>query len=139
MQDTMNDTTHVTDTSALREELEQFRQEKEKIRKLVGQVGGKGSAKRDRLINLVFLVLLVLLFALDILRHYVHWTIPLPPLVSLEIGVLMVSLKIIWMIHKQSKVEHFQFWILNSLEFRLNEISKRLRSIEEKLAASKQP
>jgi len=130
----MNEETHPTDTSALREELEQFRREKEKIRTLVGQVGGKASAKRDRVINVVFLAALIALFAVDTLRHCFGWHIPLPPLVSLEIGVLMVSMKIIWMIHKQTKVEHFQFWILNSLEFRLNEISNRLRSLEKSLA-----
>jgi hypothetical protein len=45
----------------------------------------------------------------------------------------VVSLKIIWMIYKQTKVEHFQFWILNSIEFRLNNVSKQLNDIEEKL------
>ena len=53
-------------------------------------------------------------------------------MLTLEIGVLLVSVKIIWMIHKQTKVEHFQFWILNSIEFRLNAISKKLTQIEKK-------
>ncbi len=131
----MSEETHPTETDALREELEHFRNEKEKIRRLVGQVGGKKSAKRDKIINLVFLVLLIGLFSLDILRHCFHWNMPLPPLVSLELGVLMVSLKIIWMIHKQTKVEHFQFWILNSIEFRLNEVSRRLQAMEDVMAS----
>jgi len=38
-----------------------------------------------------------------------------------------------WMIHKQAKVEHFQFWILHSIEFRLNALAKQLRGIDEKL------
>jgi hypothetical protein len=50
----------------------------------------------------------------------------IPTLLSLELGVLLVSLKIVWMIHKQSRVEHFQFWILHSIEFRLNELSRKL-------------
>ena len=29
--------------------------------------------------------------------------------------------------------EHFQFWILNSIEFRLNAVSKKLSDIEKKL------
>jgi hypothetical protein len=56
---------------------------------------------------------------------------PLPPLFSIELGVLLVSVKIIWMIHKQARVEHFQFWILNSIEFRLNEITKSVRRLED--------
>lgn len=116
----------------LREELEQFRQEKEKIRTLIGQIGGKDSDKRDSTINVVFIVLIAVLFSLDVLRHVLHLPIPLPPLFSLEIGILLVSVKIIWMMHKQARVEHFQFWILNSIEFRLNDIAKRLTSIEKR-------
>ena len=52
---------------------------------------------------------------------------------SLELGVLLVSIKIAWMIHDQQKTNHFQFWILNSLEFRINEIHKRAKKIERKL------
>jgi hypothetical protein len=37
------------------------------------------------------------------------------------------------MMHKQIKVEHFQFWILNSIEFRLNDVSKRMSKIEKML------
>jgi hypothetical protein len=40
------------DTSVLMKELEQFKREKEKIRKLVGQIGGAASTRRDRTINL---------------------------------------------------------------------------------------
>jgi hypothetical protein len=70
---------------------------------------------------------------MDVLRHLLGYDIPLPPLFSIEVGLLMVSVKIIWMIHKQSKVEHFQFWILNSIEFRVNDVAKRLRALEDRL------
>lgn len=118
-------------TAALEEELEQFRREKEKIRALVGQIGGVGSSRRDLVVNYVFVVAIVFLLLADVFRHVLHLDIPLPPLVSLELGVLLVSVKIVWMIHKQAKVEHFQFWILNSIEYRLNEISKSVRRLEE--------
>ena len=121
------------DTKALTEELEHFRQEKEKVRKLVGQIGGKATAKRDRAINVVFVIAIVTLFSLDFSRHLFGLDIPLAPLFSIELGLLLVSVKIIWMIHREMKVEHFQFWILNSIEFRLNDISKRMRQIEEHL------
>ena len=122
-----------TDTEVLREELEQFRKEKEKIRELVGQIGGVASNRRDRVINVVFLAAIAILFLADVFRHVLHIEVPLPPLFSLELGVLLVSVKIIWMIHKQAKVEHFQFWILNSIEFRLNEITRSVRRLEEQL------
>ena len=120
-----------TDTAALEEELEQFRTEKEKIRALVGQIGGVASNRRDRIVNVVFLMAIAFLLLSDILRHVLGVEMPLPPLFSIELGVLLVSVKIIWMIHKQGRVEHFQFWILNSIEFRLNEITKSVRRLED--------
>jgi cell shape-determining protein MreC len=117
----------------LKEELEQFKKEKQAIRNLVGQIGGANSSKYDKIMNALFLGLLGVLFFLDILRHCTELDLELiPAMFSLELAVLLVSLKIIWMIHKQTKVEHFQFWILNSIEFRLNDIAKRVRGIEKK-------
>jgi len=129
----MADVETARDTRALEDELEQFRREKAQIKQLVGQIGGAKSNRRDTVINVVFMGLIIGLFVVDVLRHVVHIDVPLPPLFSLELGVLLVSVKIIWMIHKQTKVEHFQFWILNSIEFRLNELGRRIRSIEDSL------
>lgn len=118
------------DIASLEAELNHFRAEKEKVRMIIGQIGGQGSNHRDRLINIVFIILILALLTLDIGRHYTQALDLIPSMISLEIGVLLVSLKIIWMIHKQAKVEHFQFWILNSIEFRLTELSRRMSSIE---------
>jgi hypothetical protein len=121
------------DTNNLQEELDHFRQEKEKVRRLIGQIGGKATADRDRVINVVFISAIIIFFSLDFLRHIFGFSIPLAPLFSIEVGLLLVSLKIIWMIHRSMKVEHFQFWILNSIEFRLNDISRKIQSIEKKV------
>ena len=122
-----------SDTAPLAEELEHFRAEKEKIRNLIGQIGGAKSARKEKSITIAFVVAIIVLFVLDVMRHLLGVSIPLPPLFSLEVGILLVSIKIIWMIHKQTRVEHFQFWILNSIEFRLNDISKQIREMEERL------
>ena len=114
------------ETDVLIEELEHFKQEQEKIRSIIGQIGGSGAAQRDRVIHIVFFMALVILLVMDVLTHFGLITIPFPPLFSLEIAILLVSLKIIFMIRTQTRVAHFQFWILNSIEFRLNDISKRL-------------
>ncbi len=124
------------DPKELMEELEQFRKEKERIRMLVGQIGGKHSQKRDHIINIGFIIAMVILFLLDLLRHMFHINVPLPQMFSIELAVLLVSIKIIWMIHKGTKVEHFQFWVLNSIEFRLNDVTKRLREIDKKISDS---
>ncbi|MDA3884185.1 MAG: hypothetical protein PF638_01180 [Candidatus Delongbacteria bacterium] len=118
---------------ALQEELEQYRKEKEKIKSIIGSIGGKTLSKYDRIFNVLFITFLVVFFVLDILRHFFNVETSLPPLFSLEIGLLLVSIKIIWMIHKQTKVEHFQFWILNSIEFRVNDVSKKIKKIEKHL------
>ena len=116
----------------LREELEHYKAEKEKIRNIVGQIGGATSHRRIVVINIAFLVIVVSAFVFDLLRHLMKWEIPLlPPLLLLEVAVLMVSLKIIWMIHKQSKVDHFQFWILNSIEFQMNMLSRRIADMTD--------
>ncbi len=117
------------DPIKLKAELDQFKKEKEKIRRLMGQIGGKNDQKRDRWINTLFIISIATLFIGDILRHTLHIDLPISSTFSLEIAVLMVSVKIIWMMHKSTKVEHFQFWILNSIEFRLNDVAKQLRTL----------
>ena len=47
-----------------------------------------------------------------------------------------MSIKIIWMVHNQTRVEHFQFWMLNAIEFRINELARDLRNIEKSPVAS---
>lgn len=123
------------DPEALMAELEQFRREKERIRRLVGQIGGKHSQKKDHVINIVFIAAMIALLSMDLLHHFFDVKEFIPSIFSLELAVLLVSIKIIWMIHKGTKVEHFQFWVLNSIEFRLNDISKQIQEIEKRLLA----
>ena len=124
---------HKEEIQALREELEDYRKEKEQIRQIIGAIGGTGNNNREKILNFIFVFLLCTIFTSDLLRHFGEFNIPyVSSMLSLEIGVLLVSVKIIWMIHKQTKVEHFQFWILNSIEFRLNAISKKLTTMEKK-------
>ena len=106
-------------------EIEEFRREKERIKQLIGKVGGTAYSKRDNIINISFLTIILVFFVLEITTKF------LPAYISLEICVLLVSIKIVWMIHSQQKYNHFVFWILNTLEFRMNEITKDIREIAE--------
>ena len=117
----------------LQEELEQFRKEKERIKNFIGAIGAKTSARRDRVMNISFITAIIVLFVLDTMRYVLKINIPLPPLFLVEISLLLVSIKIIWMIRKQMKVEQFQFWILNSIEYRINDVSKKLNKIEDEI------
>ena len=118
------------DPIKLKAELDNFKKEKEKIRKLMGQIGGKEQAERDKWINTAFIAAIALLGINDLLHHIWHVRVPIDTEFSLVIAILLVSIKIIWMMHKSTKVEHFQFWILNSIEFRLNDVAKQLRNLE---------
>ena len=125
---------------ALRTELEHYKSEKDKIRDVVGQVGGKTSRKWHNTLNIIFLIVVLGAFLFDVCRHALNWKIAvIPPFLLLEAAVLLVSLKIIWMIHRQTKVEHFQFWILNTIEFRVNMITRRLTSIESAITQLSDP
>ena len=119
---------------AMQEEIDQYKREKEAIRTMLGQIGGAGDAKKEKIINVSFIVFVISLFALDLLRYAtsIHLEF-IPEMFSVEIAVLLVSMKIIWMIHKQQKVEHFQFWILNTIEFQMNNSAVRIRKIEKML------
>ena len=125
------------ETELLRRELDHYRQEKERVRRIIGQIGGQKSTRRDKLLNALFLTIVIGLFAFDVAREIraIHIAY-LPRMLSLEIAVLLVSLKIIWMIHKQTRVDHFQFWVLNSIEYQVNTISQRIRELERRMDSS---
>jgi len=121
------------DLEALTKELNRFRSEKENIRKLLGRVGGVASRRNENIVTIIFAVAIAVLLISDVLHHYLEFPYIFPPLFSLALGILLVSLKIIWMMHVQNKASHFQFWILNSLEYRLNDIAKNVNKLERLL------
>ena len=106
-------------------ELEEYRRERDRIRTMLGSIGGNKYSKIDTIMNILFLAIIAVLFILEMTTHF------LPTNISLEIGILLVSIKIVWMIHSQQKVYHFQFWILNTIEFRQNELIKRIEKMEQ--------
>lgn len=112
---------------AMLREIEEYNQEKEKIREMLGKLGGKNYSKVDSIINIVFLTIILTLFVLEMTTHF------LPPFISLEISVLLVSIKIVVMMHHQYKTSHFQFWILNTIEYKINAMHSELRKLEKKV------
>lgn len=112
-------------------ELEEFKQEKERVKKVLGSLGGSVSTKKEKLINVGFLMFVLFFFVMELTTHW------LPSFVSLEIGLLALSIKIIWMMRSTHKVNHFQFWILNSIEFRVGMMDKKLSALEKKLEEKK--
>lgn len=109
----------------LRQELENFQQEKERVRCIVGKIGGVPTF-HTKLINSLFTIVLIAsvvvsFFGGEKLRS-----------LMIEVAVIALSVKIIYMIHCQTKVNHFKLWMLSSIEWRLNEIMKLVRKLDEK-------
>jgi len=49
----------------------------------------------------------------------------------IELATVTLSAKIIYMIHLQMKINHFQFWILSSIEWRINETIKHMKEAKK--------
>lgn len=110
----------------LKQEIDQYLKEKEHIRAIVGSIGGK-SSKSEKLINYTFLSFVIGAFLLPFIwKDFTH-------MISLEVAILLVSLKLVFFLYQSAKVNHFQFWMLSTLEWRLNDVSKKVGKIEKNL------
>jgi hypothetical protein len=111
--------------SDLKQALEHFELEKERVRAIVGKIGGVPKF-RTKLINALFIVIIVAagvisIFSGEQLR-----------LLMVELTTIMLSIKIIYMIHVQMRVNHFKFWILSAIEWRINEVTVQIKQLVKK-------
>lgn len=106
----------------LKLELEHFQKEKERVRAIIGQVGGVPKF-HTKLANTAFIILIVATLVISIIGGE-KWR-----LLMIEIAMVALSLKIIYLIHCQMRVNHFKFWILSSIEWRINEMMKLVRQL----------
>jgi len=122
--DTNNVETEIED---LKHELESFQKEKERVRTIIGKIGGvpKFSTK---IINTLFMIGVIVPVIISV------FTGEKLQILMIELATVMLSLKIIYLIHNQAKVNHFKFWILSSLEWRINEIAKHVKEIKKELS-----
>lgn len=108
----------------LQNEIKEFEKEKERIRKIMGELGGKKYASRNLIINIVFIALAVGLLISQFIFHL------FTSITSVEIAIFLVTIKIIWMIHAQDKQNHFMFWILSTIEYRMNDMYKLIKELK---------
>lgn len=104
----------------LKKELEHFQQEKERVRAIIGKIGGVPKF-RTKLVNALFIVVIVISVVVSIFSGQKL------RLLMIELATITLSLKIIYLIHCQMHVNHFEFWILSSLEWRLTEMMKHMK------------
>ena len=107
------------------QEADVLREERDHIRQRIGAIGGSGRKKIDRAINITFLSIVVTLFVLEVGFHLV------PTLISLEIAVFLVSIKLVIVMTSLQKVSHYEFWILNTIDFRISQLENDLRRIRK--------
>lgn len=110
----------------LRKELESFQKEKERVRAIIGRIGGVPKT-RANLINALFIIIVAASVVISFIGGK-DWQ-----LLMIEVATVTLAIKIIYLIHTQMRVAHFEFWILSSLEWRVNEITKELRDIRKQL------
>lgn len=93
----------------LHQELGHFQQEKERVRKIIGQIGGIPKF-RTKAINTLFIAVIAISVIVSVFAGD-KWR-----LLMIELAMVTLSLKIIYLIHCQMKINHFKFWILSSIE-----------------------
>ena len=108
----------------LKKELEHFQQEKERVRAIVGKIGGLPKF-RTKLVNTIFITVIIASVTISIISG------ERLRLLMIELAMVTLSLKIIYLIHCQMRINHFQFWILSSLEWRINEIMKQIKQAKK--------
>jgi hypothetical protein len=106
--------------SDLKQELEHFQQEKERVRVIIGKIGGVPKF-RTKLVNILFIVVVVVCLIISVIGDREV------RLLMIELTTVMLSLKIIYLIHCQNRINHFKFWILSSIEWRINELMKQVK------------
>jgi len=110
--------------SDLKQELESFQKEKERVRAIIGKIGGVPKFQ-TKLINIIFVSIIIVSVVISIIGGESL------RLLMIELATVTLSAKIIYMIHLQMRINHFQFWVLSSIEWRINEAIKHMRQLKQ--------
>jgi len=106
---------HENEIDDLKRQLEHFQQEKERVRAIVGKIGGVPKF-RTKLANAIFIIVVAASVVVSVFTGE-KWR-----LLMIEVALVALSLKIIYLIHCMMRISHFKFWILSSIEWRINEM-----------------
>ena len=104
--------------------IEMILKEKEELREVIGKIGGNNNPQA-KIVTTLFVGIVLIIFVTGIILKQ------LSPTTTLLLLILILSFKIIWMQQQTQKSMHFQFWILNSIEIRINELDKKQKKLEK--------
>ncbi|UCF17895.1 MAG: hypothetical protein JSW59_10595 [Phycisphaerales bacterium] len=110
--------------SDLKQELDSFEQEKERVRTIIGKIGGVPTFNA-KLVNILFAAVIVVAAVVSVIGGD-KWR-----LLMVELTTVMLSVKIIYLIHCQMRVNHFKFWILSAIEWRINEMMVQIKQLQQ--------
>lgn len=110
----------------LQRELANFEKEKERVRAIIGKAGGVPEF-RARLITNIFIAVVAILVLISLFLEDQKWH-----LLMIEMATVTLSIKIIYLMHYQMRVNHFQFWILSAIEWRINEMISMMTKDRQK-------
>ncbi len=110
----------------LEEEVKNYLQEKERVRRVLGRVGGN-PGKKERIMNILFLIIVAAVFIVGLIFPEQH-------ILTLEVAILLVSLKLALILRQNAKMNHFQFWMLSTIEWRIGELAKDLSKLKKDVA-----
>jgi carbon starvation protein CstA len=116
--------------SDLKQALESFKKEKEQVRQILGKIGGIPSF-HTKLINAVFIVVIVASGIVSVVSEDLR-------LLMVELTTVMLSVKIIYLMHCQMRVNHFKFWILSAIEWRISEMMVEIKQLKKDFAQKKE-
>lgn len=105
----------------LKKDLENFQQEKERVRAIVGKIGGMPKF-RTKIINVLFIVVVIASLTASVI------TGEKLRLFMIELALVALSFKIIYLVNLLMRMDHFKFWILSSIEWRINEMINLIKN-----------
>jgi hypothetical protein len=129
--DTLNILEENLNEKEVKEEVEQYKKEKEKIRKLLDSISSTKNGILNKVMDYGFILLLILL----VFARFVFGIVD--NILSLELGLLLLSIKIIWLIKIQNNYNHFIFMIMHTLDHHQMKILEELKEIEKKMETKK--
>ena len=115
-----------TNESDIKIEIEKYFMEKNRIGKVVKCIEKIQGGKVSKILDSVFILSIISLFVLRFIFNVID------NILSLELGLLLISIKIIWLIKIQNKYNHFIFMIMYTIEQHQILLSEKIDQLAKK-------